>query len=126
MSSIPEPIAVEARAKIIWGEPPAKVFVYLQEKGVGDKDAQTLLAELLRERASTIRHDGMKKIWVGSLLLALPIGYYFIALAMGVIYLKLFAGLLVAGAFGLWRLSTGVSMVLKPGSTTGDLSDSVS
>ena len=98
-------------------------MAYLQEKGASNQDAQALLAVLMQERASEIRHDGMKKIWVGGLLVALPIAYYVIAMAMGLMMLKLFSALIVAGAFGLWKLSTGLSMVLRPHAITGDLSN---
>jgi hypothetical protein len=125
MHTIPEPIAVEARAKIIWGESPEKVRDYLMSKNVGEKDAAVLLEEVMAERAASIRSDGMKKIWLGSAFVAAPIIYYFVThLWVGYWSLKLFAGLVVLAAVGIAKLTTGISLVLKPRAVRGDLANS--
>jgi hypothetical protein len=123
MHAIPEPIAVEARAKIMWGESPAKVHAFLMSKNVGEKDATTLLEEVITERAETVRSDGTKKLWIGGLFVAAPIAYYFVSHAVGYWSLKFFAGLIVLGAVGIAKVTKGVSMVFRPRAVTGDLSN---
>jgi hypothetical protein len=125
MHTIPEPIAIEARAKIMWGEPPVKVRAYLMSKNVGEKEAAVLLEEVMTERAASIRSDGMKKIWLGSAFIAAPVIYYFVThLWIGYWSLKLFAGLVVLAAVGLAKLTSGVSLVLRPRAVRGDLANS--
>lgn len=122
MHAVPEPIAIEARAKIMWGESPEKVRDYLMSKSVGEKDAALLLEEVIAERAASIRSDGLKKIWHGSAFVAAPIAYYVVThLWIGYWSLKFFAGLIVLAVIGLAKLTSGISMVLKPRAVHGGL-----
>jgi hypothetical protein len=123
MQNIPEAIAVEARAEIIWGRPPNQVLELLQAKGVGDKDALALIADLLKERAASIRADGIKKTVVGSLCIVAPIIYYFFSLWLGYWSLKFFAVLIVAGVVGLAKVTSGLSMIVRPQAVTGSLAN---
>lgn len=108
----------------MWGEPPEKVRDYLISKNVGEKDASALLDEVMTERAASIRSDGVKKIWLGITSIAAPITYYFIThFWLGYWDLKLFSGLIVLGAVGLAKLTSGISMVLRPRAIRGDLAN---
>jgi hypothetical protein len=126
MHAIPEPIVIDARAKIIWGESPEKVLTFLQSKGVGDKEAFGLIEELQKERAASIRADGIKKTWVGVLFVLAPVAYYFASMYIGYWSLKFFAALIVLGAVGLAKITNGLSMVLRPRAVTGDLANAES
>lgn len=122
--AVPEPIAIEARAKLFWGESPAKVQAFLLGKNVGEKDAGELVKTLVAERAATIRSDGIRKICWGASFIAAPITYYLVThLWVGYWNLKAFAGLLVLGAIGIAKLTQGVGMTLRPKAITGDLSN---
>lgn len=124
MHAIPELIAVEARAKIMWGESPEKIRAYLMSKNVGEKDAAALLDEIVSERAASIRADGLKKIWLGGVFVAAPIVYYFVThLYVGYWSLKFFAALIVLAAVGIAKLTSGISMVLRPRAVRGDLAN---
>lgn len=124
MHAVPEHIAIEARAKIIWGEPPEKVRAYLMSKNVGEKDATTLLDELEAERAASIRSDGFKKVALGTAMGAAPVAYYFVThLWFDYWNLKFFAALVVLGALGVAKLTSGASMVLRPRAVRGDLAN---
>jgi hypothetical protein len=123
MHTIPEPVVVEAQAKIVWGESSEKVLAYLQTKGVGDKQASALIEELMKERAASIREDGIKKTWIGALFVLAPIAYYFVSLLIGYWSLKFFSALIVLGAVGLAKITNGLSMVLRPRSIKGDLAN---
>ena len=126
MHAIPEPLVIDARAKIIWGESPEKVLAFLQSKSVGDKDAFELIEELMKERADSIRDDGVKKAWVGVLFVLAPIVYYFVSMFIGYWSMKFFAALIVLGAVGLAKITSGLSMVLRPRAVTGDLANAES
>lgn len=124
MHAIPEPVAVEARAKIMWGESPDKVRDFLMSKHVGEKDAAVLLEEIVAERAASIRSDGIRKIGWGSAFVAAPIAYYFVThLWIGYWSYKFFAVLIVLAAIGLAKLTSGISMVLRPRAVRGDLAN---
>jgi hypothetical protein len=114
---------IEARAKIIWGESPEKVFVFLQENGFSDKDAYSLLSELKKERASDIRSSGVKKITIGALLVPIPFIAYLFFMCVGYIYIKIMAGTGLFGVFGAWKIIEGISMIVAPSSERGDLSN---
>jgi hypothetical protein len=120
---VPEPIAVEARARLMWGEPVPKVLVFLRSKKVETPEAQALIAAVMQERVDAIRARGRAKAGIGTLLVAAPIAYYFVARLHGVIHAKLFASLLVLGAIGVAQLTQGLSMVFRPRATTGSLSN---
>jgi len=123
MQDIPEAIAVEARAEIVWGKSPQRVLEFLQSKGVGDKSALALIETLMSERAAMIREDGIRKIIWGVLFALAPICYYLFSMWLGYWSLKLFAGLIVLGVYGLGKLTNGISMVLRPRSVAGDLAN---
>jgi hypothetical protein len=123
MHAIPEPVAVDARAKIVWGESPEKVMPFLQAKGIGHKDALALIAELAKDRADSIRADGLKKTWIGVLCVLAPIAYYFVSMFIGYWSMKFFAALIVIGAVGLAKITNGLSMVLRPRAITRDLAN---
>ena len=126
MQAIPEPIVVDARAKIVWGESPEKVLAFLQSKSVGDKDAFELIEELQKERAASIRADGIKKTWIGVLFVLAPVAYYFASMLIGYWSMKFFAALIVLGAVGLVKITNGLSMILRPRAITGDLANAES
>ena len=123
MSSIPQSVAVEARAKIFWGASAETVLEFLMSNNVEVKDALALIEEVLTERAESVRSEGVTKMWTGALLVTVPIGYFFIAVLLGCLMVKLFAGLILVGLFGVARLASGLSMVRNPRSVGGDLSN---
>ncbi len=123
MSAIPESVAVDARAKITWGESQESVLAFLQSKNIGDKDAFALIDELMKERASMIRSDGRQKIWLGTALILAPIAYYFVTQLIGYWSMKFFSALIVTGFVGLYKSATGFSMLLQPRSHKGDLAN---
>lgn len=121
--AIPEPIVADARAKITWGENPEKVITFLQSKNAGDKDAFELIEELQKERAASIRADGIKKTWIGALFVLASVAYYFASMFIGYWSMKFFAALIVVGAVGLAKITSGLSMILRPRAVTTDLAN---
>ncbi|HYC70725.1 MAG TPA: hypothetical protein VEB66_05930 [Opitutaceae bacterium] len=124
MHSVPEALAVEARARIMWGEPPEKIRAFLASKNLGDKDVDALIEEVLAERAASIRSDGFKKLWLGGAAMAMPFAYYYITHAwLGFSSHKLFAAVIVVGVLGLLKATTGLGMVVRPRAVRGDLAN---
>src|SRR5579859_7630117 len=100
MPSIPESVASEARAKIIWGASPDTVLKFLKSNNVEEKDALALIEEVLTERAQVVRSEGVMKIWTGALLVMVPVSYFLIAMLVGFLLVKLFVGLILVGLYG--------------------------
>lgn len=124
VTPIPPAVVIDARAKIIWGESPEKVRMFLQAQGVGDQEALALIEACIKERAASIREDGIKKAWAGALFVLAPVAYYYGSQAIGFWSLKLFAGLIVLGAVGAAKITNGLSLALRPRATKGDLAPS--
>lgn len=113
----------EAKAKIFWGDPPEAVIGYLLMQGFSHEEASNLVRELFRERAATVRANGIRKILTGIGLIAVPIVALIIFLSIGVIPMKLFAITVMVGLWGVWLLLNGIIMFLAPKSEPGDLAD---
>ena len=112
----------EARAKILWGDPPTEVLKYLMGQGFPLQEAREKVAELYAERKATIRGNGIKNIVIGSLLICVPIGTWISFMHMGVIYVRTFGFTVVVGIIGFWRLVKGIFMLAAPGTAEGDAS----
>jgi hypothetical protein len=113
----------EAKAKIFWGDPPEAVIGYLLMQGFSHEEASDLVREMFRERAATVRANGIRKILTGIGLIAVPIVALIIFLSIGVIPMKIFAITIMAGLYGVWLLLNGIIMVLAPKTEKGDLAD---
>lgn len=113
----------EARAKVLWGDPPEEVLKYLMIQGFSHSEASSLVQGLFRERAATIRGNGITKIVVGIALIGVPIVAFFIFSSMGVIPLKLFAITIIVGLWGAWMIFNGIFMVVAPKSESGDVAE---
>jgi hypothetical protein len=116
----------EARAKMLWGEPPLQVLAYLLTQGFSREDASELVQEFLRERIRTIRLKGIKYTCTGAALLFFPAvaalsywlsGHFPRSRAVG------FLGAL--GILGAWFLFKGIGLVIWPGSDSGDAAEEV-
>lgn len=113
----------EAKAKIFWGDPPETVIRYLLMQGFSREEASGLVNELFRERAATVRANGIRKILTGIGLIAVPIVTLIIFMIMRVILVRIFALTVAVGLWGFWTLVNGIIMLLAPKSERGDLAD---
>jgi hypothetical protein len=112
----------EARAKILWGDPPKEVLKYLMGQGFPYQEALETVNEMYAERKATIRGNGIKNVVIGSLLICVPIGTWISFMHMGVIYVRTFGFTVVIGIIGFWRLVKGIFMLAAPGAAEGDAS----
>ncbi|HKS36832.1 MAG TPA: hypothetical protein VJW76_06560 [Verrucomicrobiae bacterium] len=113
----------EARAKILWGDPPDAVVKYLMIQRFSYEEASRLVRELFRERAVTIRRNGIKKTVIGVGLMCVPVVAFIIFTIIGVLPLKLFGATLVVGVWGAWMVLKGTIMFLAPKSEPGDVAE---
>jgi hypothetical protein len=113
----------EARAQIFWGEPPEEVVKFLMRNNISVAESRELVEGFFAERAAALRSSGMSKIFTGIGMIALPIAAWFTFMAVGVIYLKIFALTVIVGLWGAGRVIRGAMMVTSPKSETGDVSE---
>lgn len=113
----------EARAKILWGDPPDEVLKFLRMQGLPADEAKAFLDALVAERSATIRSNGVKKIFLGIALVCVPIVSLIIFLMINYIPLKIFAVTVMVGLYGLWQLLKGLMMFIAPKGEPGDVSD---
>ena len=113
----------EARAKILWGDPPEEVIKYLLIQRFDPAEASSLVRSLFQERAATIRSNGIKKVVIGIGLVCVPVVAFIIFTSIGFLPLKLFGATLVVGVWGAWMILKGTIMFLAPKSEPGDVSE---
>lgn len=73
----------EARAKILWGDPPEEVVKFLMRQGVPAGEASEIVNALFQQRAATIRTNGITKIVTGCAMICVPIAAWLIFASMG-------------------------------------------
>jgi hypothetical protein len=92
-------------------------------QGFSHQEALSIVEPIFQERAAEVRANGIKKIFIGSGLICVPIVALFIFLHIGVIPLKLFAITVMVGLYGVWLVINGILMVAAPKSLQGDVAD---
>ena len=123
MKTLPDSLVTEVQAKVCWGLPRERILEFLAERQVAPAVAVALLDELMAERHQEIREDGLKKIWIGGLLLAAPFAFWFVSLLMGTLFVKPFAGTVILGLYGMFKAITGVMHRRNPESYRASLGD---
>ncbi len=113
----------EARAKISWGDAPEEVVKYLRIQGLSHQEASSLVQAMFKERAETIRRNGIRKVLIGIALMCVPVVAFFIFTSIGFIPLKPFAVTLMIGVWGAWMVLKGTIMFLAPKSEPGDVAE---
>jgi hypothetical protein len=118
-----ERVENEARAKISWGDAPEEVIKYAMIEGFTYQEASVMVNEMFKERAKTIRKNGIVKVFVGIGCVFVPIVSLVIFLSMGYIPLKIFAVTVMIGLWGLWSIIKGSLMFIAPKSEPGDVAE---
>jgi hypothetical protein len=114
---------IEARAKMLWGDPPRAVLVYLMSQGFDQEEASALVEELSQERAATIRGKGLMYLFGGIACICVPIGALLIFLGLGYILVKTFVVTILVGFWGVWMVFKGAGMLMSPRSAAGDVTE---
>jgi len=114
---------VEARAKVSWGDSQEEVTKFLMIQRFTYPEAQALVQSMFKERASTIRKNGVKKIFVGGGMICVPIVALVIFLSIGFLPLKIFGFTVIIGLWGAWVVIKGTIMMIAPKSEPGDVAE---
>jgi hypothetical protein len=119
----PAKAEVEARSKIIWGDPPKEVVQFLMMQGFSHEDATVSVRAMFQERATALQGIGIKKIVTGMALMAVPVVAILIFAYFHVAFITLLAFAIAVGLWGAWMFLRGSIMLLFPKLEAGDVSD---
>src|ERR1041385_1350316 len=116
----------EARAKMLWGDPPLQVLAYLLSQGFSREDASELVQEFLKERMRTIRIKGIKYVSIDIVLFGVPaVAFLNYSLGGRLPRSRAIGFLAVVGLFGVGLLIKGIGLLLSPKSHSGDASEEI-
>ena len=121
-----EQAKVEARAKVIWGEPPKKVILFLRTKGVSMEEAIQITDEAFAERKAELRGQAIKQVILGIVMLFVPVGGYFVYAAIGgfsILAMVIFGIGCVAGVYGIYCIVSGLWTLFVPKDEDEESSD---
>ncbi len=122
-----ERLAVQARARITWGESQASVRDWLAAQGITEPWIDKILILVMAERSRSIRHKGLWDLFIGLTAIALGIG-----LAYGLVVIKnvfgivpMYGVIIAAGValYGLYRILGGIARLILGGHVSGHDSD---
>ena len=124
-----EQLITEARAKIIWGEDAKSVHDYLTSKGMPGPEADEQIKAFNQERYQEIRKMGVKNTLIGAvltavsgsliyLLLATPEGHQW-STSSG----KALGVLMLGAGYGFWKLTKGITYLVRPQSEQKSITD---
>ena len=113
----------EARAKVMWGDSREQVVSYLMVQGFTHPEATDLADNLLGERTSAIRNNGIGKVIKGGGLVAVSIIGIISLLSVGFVSTKAVGIAVIAGLYGAYLLIRGLLMALAPKSERGDVAN---
>ena len=119
---------VEARARIIWGEPSSSVRDFLISNGISDVVADAKLKEFELERNRELRMIGLRNVLIGILLTGAAGITLYIALPHSSAtsgFIQALGVVLMAGVYGLWKLGKGVVYLIRPQSEHKSIPDIV-
>lgn len=119
----PEELFTQARAKLIWGEPAAAVRDYLTANGISDQEADAKMAELSAERNQELRNIGLRKVVFGGGAALGAAVYFGLAVHVNTGAAKLYIFIMMGGLYGLWKLTDGIILLLRPQSEKHDLTE---
>ncbi len=109
-------VLLQARAKVIWGEPSVSVRVFLILNGVSDQEADAKIKEFTAERSQEIRRIGIRKILIGAASTVGVSAYFYLIYIWPSIGFSRVPGVIaVAGFFyGLWQFFGGIIYLARP------------
>lgn len=117
MNTSAEKTMSEARARVMWGDPPLTVRDFLLANGVSEEVALARLKEFELERSRELRRIGLRNVLVGGLLTGaagVTLFYAWTAASATSGIIKALAVVLLAGLYGLWKLVKGIIYLVRP------------
>ena len=119
-----ERLAVQARARITWGESQASVRDWLTTEGITQPWTDKILDLAMAERSRSIRRKGLLRLLVGLALVVLCGGYLIYAfVSPSAKPGKATLLLLPAVLFGIHLTFRGIELLLRGGRVRGPLND---
>jgi hypothetical protein len=119
----PAQVVIEAKAKISWGDSPDMVIKFMMMNGFPVDEARSQVDEMFRDRAATIRKNGLGKMVMSVPLMCVPLGALALFHQIGMFSVKLFGLAMMVGLYGAWLLIKGAIMFISPRSESGDVAD---
>lgn len=109
-------LLIEARAKIIWGDPPESVHAYLTSNGMSQADADANIKRLMAERNREIRDIAFRNLLIGLALVSVAgfSAYLFRPQPATVRHYKGIIFAAVMGMIGIWKLIQGIIYLVRP------------
>ena len=120
--------ALEARARIIWGESSSSVHDFLTSNGISAAEADSKIREYQRERNTEIKKIGFRSILIGLLVASLTILAMYLVLwpldRGSIAYANRgVAAVVFVGLYGLWKIGIGSVYVIWPQSVRKSVTD---
>jgi hypothetical protein len=107
----------------MWGDTLQEITSYLMVQGYSLAEAQELAGQLLKERTSAVRANGIRKTLAGFGLMWVPVIALIIFLSIGYMPLKLMGAAILVGVYGAYLFLRGLLMAIAPKSEKGDVAD---
>ena len=116
-------ILIEARARVLWGDPEDEIRQWMQSQGASEYDIRKIIGDAQAERAAEIRGKGFINLFIGIVLVGLatvaPIG-------RGIYTYDASEGIAAVAFFfigGLWLGSKGIQQLIMGSKISGSISD---
>jgi hypothetical protein len=123
----PDQVITEARARIIWGDRSSSVHDFLISNGVPAAAADAAVKEFVLERNRELRRIGFRDFVIGITVAGAAGGTLYLALPLACVFtsgwMKALGAVLLAGAYGLWKLGRGIVYLVRPQSEHESIPD---
>jgi hypothetical protein len=119
----PERAKGEARSKILWGDDPKQVIMFLRGNGYSPQEATEIVNEFVAERVKTVRAEGLAKVIRGGALMFVPVFALIGFLKYRFFPVQVLGVAMMIGCYGFYLLIKGLFMMIAPKSEGGDVAD---
>jgi hypothetical protein len=116
----PDQAQKEARAKISWGDPPNSVAAFLVVQGFNREEASAMVRQMFKERLATVRAKGIRNTVAGSVMICIPVAFWFMFMNMRFPPVRTFGLTIMVGLYGSYLLINGICQFAAPKSERGD------
>ena len=124
-----ERLAIQARARITWGESQASVRDWLINEGITQPWTDKILNLAMAERSRSMRRKGVWDLLIGMTAIILGIGLVyglvvlFGAASLSRVFVVVFVAGFFAALYGLYRILGGIARLILGGHFSGHDSD---
>jgi hypothetical protein len=119
----PERAIGEARSKIMWGDDPKQVMMFLRGNGFSPEEASATVNEFISERTKTVRAEGVAKLIRGGALMCVPVFALIGFLQYRFFPIQVLGVSMMIGCYGFYLVIKGLFMMIAPKAEGGDVAD---